>query len=101
MNDAKSQGAGKIVRAGASEFENLHEIIRKARKNLDQNAWDFIAAGGETAIVRMLELIEDEVQRSLSLLGVNTFAELDRSYIHPAAPTTSPDVLSAFSLLKI
>jgi isopentenyl diphosphate isomerase/L-lactate dehydrogenase-like FMN-dependent dehydrogenase len=60
-----------------------------------------LAAGGEAAIVRMLELIEDEVQRSLGLLGVTGFAEIDSSYIHRAAPTTPLDVLSAFPLLKI
>jgi isopentenyl diphosphate isomerase/L-lactate dehydrogenase-like FMN-dependent dehydrogenase len=60
-----------------------------------------LAAGGKAAIVRMLELIEDEVQRSLALLGVATFAELDRSYLHPAALTTSPSVLSTFPLLGI
>jgi isopentenyl diphosphate isomerase/L-lactate dehydrogenase-like FMN-dependent dehydrogenase len=60
-----------------------------------------LAAGGEAAIIRMLELIEDEVQRSLALLGVAAFAELDRSYLHPAVPTTSPSVLSAFPLLSI
>jgi hypothetical protein len=45
--------------------------------------------------------IEDEVRRSLALLGVASFAELDRSYLHPAAPTISPGVLSAFPLLDI
>jgi isopentenyl diphosphate isomerase/L-lactate dehydrogenase-like FMN-dependent dehydrogenase len=60
-----------------------------------------LAAGGKAAIIRMLELIEDEVQRSLALLGVATFAELDRSYLHPVAPTTSPGVLSAFPLLGV
>jgi isopentenyl diphosphate isomerase/L-lactate dehydrogenase-like FMN-dependent dehydrogenase len=60
-----------------------------------------LAAGGEAAIVRMLELMEDEVQRSLALLGVTRFAELDRSYLHPAAPVTRADVLSAFPLLNI
>ncbi len=60
-----------------------------------------LAAGGEAAIVRMLELIEDEVRRSLGLLGVTAFAGLDRSYIHPAAPTTLPHALSAFPLLQV
>jgi isopentenyl diphosphate isomerase/L-lactate dehydrogenase-like FMN-dependent dehydrogenase len=60
-----------------------------------------LAAGGEAGIVRMLELLEDEVQRCLGLLGVNTFAELDKSYLHAAAPTNSPDVFSAFPLLQI
>jgi glycolate oxidase len=60
-----------------------------------------LAAAGETGIVRMLELLEDEVIRSLGLLGVTKFAELDKSYLHPATPTSLPHVLSAFPLLDI
>jgi glycolate oxidase len=60
-----------------------------------------LAAGGEAGVVRLLELLEDEVERSLGLLGVNTFAELDRSYLYAAAPANVPHVVSAFPLLKI
>jgi isopentenyl diphosphate isomerase/L-lactate dehydrogenase-like FMN-dependent dehydrogenase len=61
-----------------------------------------LAAGGQAGVVRMLELLEDEVQRCLGLLGVNTFAELNKSYLHMGAPVvTVPHVLSAFPLLKI
>jgi isopentenyl diphosphate isomerase/L-lactate dehydrogenase-like FMN-dependent dehydrogenase len=60
-----------------------------------------LAAGGETGILRMLELLEDEVIRCLGLLGVRNFAELDKSYLHAAAPTTLPHVFSAFPLLDI
>jgi isopentenyl diphosphate isomerase/L-lactate dehydrogenase-like FMN-dependent dehydrogenase len=60
-----------------------------------------LAAGGQAGVVRMLELLEDEVQRCLGLLGVTRFAELDRSYLHAAAPANVPHVLSAFPLLKI
>jgi isopentenyl diphosphate isomerase/L-lactate dehydrogenase-like FMN-dependent dehydrogenase len=60
-----------------------------------------LAAGGQAGIVRMLELMEDEVQRCLGLLGVTRFADLDRSYLSPATPTTPPHVLSAFPLLRI
>src|SRR6266487_2142577 len=60
-----------------------------------------LAAAGQAGIVRMLELIEDEVQRSLGLLGVTSFAELDRSYLRAAAPANPPHVLSAFPLLQI
>jgi len=60
-----------------------------------------LAAGGEAGVVRLLELLEDEVQRCLGLLGVNGFAELDRTYLHPAPPANPPHVLSAFPLLKI
>ncbi len=41
-----------------------------------------LAAGGQAGVVRLLELLEDEVQRCLGLLGVTSFAELDRSYLH-------------------
>lgn len=60
-----------------------------------------LAAAGEGGIVRMLELLEDEVCRCLGLLGVNTFAELDKSYLHPAAPANAPHIFSAFPLLEI
>ena len=52
-----------------------------------------LAAGGEAGIMRMLELLEDEVVRTLGLLGVTKFAELDRSYLHPATPTNLPERL--------
>ena len=60
-----------------------------------------LAAAGRAGIVRMLELIEDEVQRCLGLLGVTKFAELDASHLRPAAPANAPHVLSAFPLLDI
>ena len=60
-----------------------------------------LAAAGEAGIVRMLELLEDEVRRCLGLVGVNTFVELDNSYLHPATPTNPPHVFSAFPLLEI
>jgi isopentenyl diphosphate isomerase/L-lactate dehydrogenase-like FMN-dependent dehydrogenase len=60
-----------------------------------------LAAAGEAGIVRMLELLEDEVRRCLGLVGVNTFVELDKSYLHPATPTNPPHVFSAFPLLEI
>jgi isopentenyl diphosphate isomerase/L-lactate dehydrogenase-like FMN-dependent dehydrogenase len=60
-----------------------------------------LAAGGEAGLVRMLELLEDEVRRCLGLLGVTRFSDLDRTYLTPVAPTTSPHVHSAFPLLKI
>lgn len=60
-----------------------------------------LAAGGEAAIIRMLELLEDEMLRSMALLGVSTIGELDRSYLHSAAPVTIPSALSAFPLIDL
>jgi glycolate oxidase len=60
-----------------------------------------LACGGQAGIVRLLELLADEVERSLGLLGATSFADLNRSYLHLAAPANVPHVLSAFPLLKI
>ena len=60
-----------------------------------------LAAAGEAGVIRMLELLEDEVIRTLGLLGATSFADLDKSCLHPATATNMPDVLSAFPLLHI
>jgi isopentenyl diphosphate isomerase/L-lactate dehydrogenase-like FMN-dependent dehydrogenase len=60
-----------------------------------------LAAAGQAGVVRMLELMEDEMTRSLGLLGVTSLAKLDTSYLHAAAPANPPHVFSAFPLLHI
>jgi glycolate oxidase len=57
-----------------------------------------LAAAGQAGIVRMLEIMEDEVTRALGLLGVTSFGKLDPSYLHAAAPANAPHVFSAFPL---
>jgi len=60
-----------------------------------------LAAGGAEAVARLLELLEDEVQRCLGLLGVTKFADLDNSYLHAAPSVREPHVFSAFPLKTI
>ena len=60
-----------------------------------------LAAAGETGVLRMLELLEDEVIRTHGLLGVTSFAQLDKSYLHAATATNLPGVFSAYPLLDI
>jgi isopentenyl diphosphate isomerase/L-lactate dehydrogenase-like FMN-dependent dehydrogenase len=60
-----------------------------------------LAAAGEAGVLRMLELLEDEVIRSLGLLGVTSFSELSKSCLHPTTATNPPSVFSAFPLLDI
>jgi len=60
-----------------------------------------LAAAGQAGIVRMLEILEDEVTRALGLLGVTGFGKVNPSYLHAAAPTNPPSVVSAFPLLDI
>lgn len=60
-----------------------------------------LAAGGDAALVRALELLQDEVRRCLGLLGVNSYAELDKSYIAPVEPLAREGwEAAAFPLLK-
>src|SRR6202008_1731227 len=45
-----------------------------------------LAAAGQPGIVRMLELLEDEMKRDLGLMGCESVAKLDKSYVCPAMP---------------
>jgi glycolate oxidase len=58
-----------------------------------------LAAAGRAGLVRVLELLEDEVRACLGLLGVTGWAGLDRSYLRPAAPVRPAGITSAFPLL--
>ena len=60
-----------------------------------------LAAGGSAALVRLLEILETEIQICLGLLGVNTWAELDPSYLHPAPPVSTGATLGSFPLLTL
>jgi glycolate oxidase len=61
-----------------------------------------LASAGADGIVRMLEILENEIQSALGLCGVTSFAELDRSYLHFNAPiVTDTHVHSAFPLLDL
>jgi isopentenyl diphosphate isomerase/L-lactate dehydrogenase-like FMN-dependent dehydrogenase len=60
-----------------------------------------LAAAGQAGIVRMLELLEDEVIRTMGLLGVTSYGKLDSSHLHAAAPANPANIFSAFPLLDI
>jgi isopentenyl diphosphate isomerase/L-lactate dehydrogenase-like FMN-dependent dehydrogenase len=58
-----------------------------------------LAAAGRDGVLRVLELLHDEMVRSMGLLGVNALAELNPSYVRPAQPVRPPHVLSAFPFI--
>ena len=60
-----------------------------------------LAAAGATGMVRMFEILEDEIRICLSLLGVTNYHELDKSYIRPARQVVQPRVHSAFPDLNL
>jgi isopentenyl diphosphate isomerase/L-lactate dehydrogenase-like FMN-dependent dehydrogenase len=60
-----------------------------------------IAAAGAPGVVRVLELLEEEVLECLGLLGVTNLAQLDCSYLQAARPVGPAGLHSAFPLLTL
>jgi len=60
-----------------------------------------LAADGAAGVVRMLEILEEEVRCCLGLLGVTSYAGLGPAFVQAAMPTNLPHVLSAFPLLRL
>jgi len=58
-----------------------------------------LGAAGEHGVVRMLEILETELTTSMKLLGTNTIADLDGTYLQPVTPVSVPGALSALPLL--
>ena len=59
-----------------------------------------LGAGGEGAVVRMIEIIWNEMQNSMALLGVAKLSELSPRYLAPAEPLARNWLESAFPLLR-
>ena len=60
-----------------------------------------MAAAGRQGVVRMLRILEHEITTCLGLLGVTSWDQLDRSYLHRALPVDPPGVLSALPFLDL
>jgi isopentenyl diphosphate isomerase/L-lactate dehydrogenase-like FMN-dependent dehydrogenase len=61
-----------------------------------------LAAAGQAGVVRMLEILEEEMISAMGLTGVTKLKDLDRSYLHMNAPLVAqPHVHSAFPLLNL
>jgi isopentenyl diphosphate isomerase/L-lactate dehydrogenase-like FMN-dependent dehydrogenase len=58
-----------------------------------------LGAAGTPGLVRALEILENEVQTCLGLLGVASFSELTRAHVTAAPPVGEHHVFSAFPLL--
>src|SRR5258708_11972574 len=63
MNEAtRRPPADAELGASGEEFQNLHELVRKARANLNQNAWDYIVGAAETeTTMRRNRMALDEI----------------------------------------
>jgi glycolate oxidase len=59
-----------------------------------------LAAAGQAGLVRVFELLEEEIRICLGLLGADRLAAVGASYLHAAAPVRPVHVTSAFPLLE-
>ena len=60
-----------------------------------------LAAAGSAGAVRLLEILENEVQTAMGLLGVTRLGDLGPDHLHAAPAAATPSVFSAFPLLEI
>ena len=91
---------GKI---GADELAAGHRAIwaESEESNLRPMDGSGLAAAGADGMVRLFEILEDEIRICLSLLGATSYHELDKSYIRPARQVVEPNVHSAFPHLNL
>ena len=60
-----------------------------------------MAAGGVEGVVRMFDILEDEIRICLGLLGVTGFDQIEAAHLTRAEPVDTPHVFSAFPLLNL
>ena len=60
-----------------------------------------LAAGGEDGLVRLLELLQQETQIAMGLMGATDLKALTAAGIAKAQPVVPPSVFSAFPLLNL
>ena len=60
-----------------------------------------LAAGGQAALARVLELLEEEARIAMGLCGARTWDDLDASAVTAAEPINLPSVFSAHPLLSL
>jgi isopentenyl diphosphate isomerase/L-lactate dehydrogenase-like FMN-dependent dehydrogenase len=55
-----------------------------------------LAAGGQAGLVRMLEILEDELVSAMGLIGLTSMDKLTRKYVCPAEPVTDAHEMSSW-----
>jgi isopentenyl diphosphate isomerase/L-lactate dehydrogenase-like FMN-dependent dehydrogenase len=58
-----------------------------------------LAAAGAAGLVRVLEILEDEIKVAMALLGVTALDQLGPAYVRAADPVVEPHEMSQFTLI--
>ena len=103
IRDAVAGRAKLIVDGG---FTRATDVVKAIALGADLVAMGRIpvcglAAAGQEGVVRTFELLEDEMNSALGLLGAPRLADLDQSFVAPAPPVSAPHVFSALPLLNL
>src|ERR1700754_1821667 len=102
MNDPTPLRSPALAQLAASteEFQNLHEFVRKARANLNQNAWDYIVGAAETeTTMRRNRMALDEIAFRPRVL--RNVAKVDASVERFGRKMRLPVVLAPVGALEI
>src|SRR5215475_2492293 len=102
MNEATPIRPARNAELGASneEFQNLHEFVRKARANCNQNAWDYIVGAAETeTTMRRNRMALDEIAFRPRVL--RNVAKVDASVERFGRKLRLPVVLAPVGALEI
>src|SRR5690349_11295955 len=100
MNEAIRPARNVELGASTEPFQNLHEFIRKARANLNQNAWDYIAGGAETeTTLRRNRMALDEIAFRPRVL--RDVSRIDASVAQFGRKLRLPVVLAPVGALEI
>jgi isopentenyl diphosphate isomerase/L-lactate dehydrogenase-like FMN-dependent dehydrogenase len=118
-----SNHGGRQIDHGLGSMETLPEIVHavngKARIILDggvqrgsdilkavalgadavalgrMQAWG-LAAGGKEGVIRMLEILEDELVSTMGLAGLTSISQVTPKYVCKATPVTPPHEMSGW-----
>src|SRR5579883_2773088 len=102
MNDANPLPPSRNAELGSSNepFQNLHEFVRKARANLNQNAWDYIVGAAETeTTMRRNRMALDEIAFRPRVL--NDVAKVDASVERFGRRMRLPVMLAPVGALEV
>src|ERR1700676_3437010 len=100
MNEATRIPTTSELGASAEEFQNLHEFVRKARANLNQNAWDYIVGAAETeTTMRRNRMALDEIAFRPRVL--RNVAEVDASVEQFGRRMRLPVVIAPVGALEL
>ena len=100
---AEAAGRAEVVVDGG--FMRGTDVLKAVARGADAVAIGKVqglglAAAGAEGVVRVLELLEDEMRIAMGLLGVTALSELDETFLHPAPPVVLPSALSALPFLS-